>query len=381
MLWAKIRALWIPTSDQLIAKAQATLLERTLASADLEVELKDVPTGDGQTIHTVACSRKGSSQQVGKSATPVLLIHGYFLGSGCWSENLQQLSDDGRQVFAIDWPGWGRSSRPAFPIGQGVDAVETFFVDRIEAWRKSMGVSKMVLLGHSFGGYFAACYAMKHPQHVEALILASPVGMGDKTPGNRLSDPAKRAELPLWQRGIVRVLESMWHHHVTPQSVIRLGGPFGWRLARWYVTSRFRGPREANTMEVDSQALHQYMYHLAAQPACSEKVLSEVLEFGIWAKNPMAARLAEHLKSLGSQAPSVALLYGQKDWMDPASGVWLARQLGAKAAGGRNDVIQVEGAGHQLHLDHPRAFNLAVQRTLGKGPPEVEGMYSTLHAA
>lgn len=26
-------------------------------------------------------------------------------------------------------------------------------------------------------GYFAACYTMKYPQHVEKLILASPVGM------------------------------------------------------------------------------------------------------------------------------------------------------------------------------------------------------------
>ena len=33
---------------------------------------------------------------------------------------------------------------------------------------------RVVLLGHSFGGYFAACYAMKYPQRVESLILASP---------------------------------------------------------------------------------------------------------------------------------------------------------------------------------------------------------------
>lgn len=38
---------------------------------------------------------------------------------------------------------------------------EQFFVEGIEHWRRSVGLEKMVLLGHSFGGYFAACYTMK----------------------------------------------------------------------------------------------------------------------------------------------------------------------------------------------------------------------------
>jgi len=38
---------------------------------------------------------------------------------------------------------------------------EQFFVEGIENWRRSVGLEKMVLLGHSFGGYFAACYTMK----------------------------------------------------------------------------------------------------------------------------------------------------------------------------------------------------------------------------
>lgn len=38
---------------------------------------------------------------------------------------------------------------------------EAWFIDSFEAWRRSKNLSNFVLLGHSFGGYVAAKYALK----------------------------------------------------------------------------------------------------------------------------------------------------------------------------------------------------------------------------
>ncbi|XP_047741669.1 1-acylglycerol-3-phosphate O-acyltransferase ABHD5-like [Hyalella azteca] len=70
-------------------------------------------------------------------------------------------------VYAIDILGFGRSSRPKFDS----DAVkaEKQFITSIESWRKAMGLDKFILLGHSFGGFLAASYAIKYPERSVGL--------------------------------------------------------------------------------------------------------------------------------------------------------------------------------------------------------------------
>jgi proline iminopeptidase len=44
----------------------------------------------------------------------------------------------------------------------------------IERIRRILGDDKLILIGHSWGGFLASLYAAEFPQHVEALILISP---------------------------------------------------------------------------------------------------------------------------------------------------------------------------------------------------------------
>jgi proline iminopeptidase len=47
----------------------------------------------------------------------------------------------------------------------------------IERIRQILGEEKLILVGHSWGGFLASLYAAEFPQHVEALILVSPANM------------------------------------------------------------------------------------------------------------------------------------------------------------------------------------------------------------
>merc|ERR1711879_306560 len=108
-----------------------------------------------------------------------------------------------RRIFLLDWPGSGASpripwtveakdsffrkhpKRPCCPVHEGVVYIadedsgrrsayplpEKRFVAMIEEWRKYLGLSKMVVVGHSLGGYIAFNYAEAYPEFVEHLIL------------------------------------------------------------------------------------------------------------------------------------------------------------------------------------------------------------------
>lgn len=47
----------------------------------------------------------------------------------------------------------------------------------IERIRRILGEEKLILVGHSWGGFQAALYAAEFPEHVEALVLVSPATM------------------------------------------------------------------------------------------------------------------------------------------------------------------------------------------------------------
>ena len=68
------------------------------------------------------------------------------------------------------------AGRPAFNAKDRLSA-ENFFITALDKWREKMGLEKVVLMGHSMGGYLAATYALQHPERVQHLILVCPAGV------------------------------------------------------------------------------------------------------------------------------------------------------------------------------------------------------------
>jgi pimeloyl-ACP methyl ester carboxylesterase len=103
---------------------------------------------------------------------PLLMLHG-FMGSGtCWMPLMQQLKPQFRCV-SLDLLGFGASSKPAIRYDV---AQEVAFVRQVV---DALHLDPCYILGHSFGGWVAAAYALQYPQAVKGLLLAAPAGIRD----------------------------------------------------------------------------------------------------------------------------------------------------------------------------------------------------------
>eukprot|EP00047_Mylnosiga_fluctuans_P013065 m.29204 g.29204 ORF g.29204 m.29204 type:complete len:425 (+) comp4638_c0_seq1:87-1361(+) len=265
---------------------------------------------------------------------PLVLIHGFAGGIGIFVKNLDALAQK-YKVYAFDGLGWGKSSRPDFP--KDSDAAEALFVEAIEQWRAALNIDKMVLLGHSFGGYQAAAYALVHPQHVQHLILADPWGFPSK-PAVITRQP------PLWARAIIAVLRPF-----SPLALLRAFGSYAPS-----VLARIRpdlARKFSDTLE--NNLLYEYIYHLNAKPPSAELGFLHLVNVFRWARRPMIERIG----NLDSNVP-ITFIYGAHTWMDISVGE-LTRALRPDS---HVDVQIVPGAGHHVYVDQHDEFNRLVQQ-------------------
>jgi proline iminopeptidase len=100
---------------------------------------------------------------------PLLFLHG---GPGYNSYSFEAQAGralEGRlRMIYLDQRGSGRSERP----WSGAYSISAMVGD-IEALRKQLGVPKLALMGHSFGGALALEYAAAYPRHVDRMVLVS----------------------------------------------------------------------------------------------------------------------------------------------------------------------------------------------------------------
>ncbi|KEA07876.1 proline iminopeptidase-family hydrolase [Agrobacterium rhizogenes] len=108
----------------------------------------------------------------GSGAETVFCLNG---GPGLPCDYLREahscLVDRGYRVVAFDQLGTGASDRPTDPalwtIGRYVEETETV--------RKALGLGKVHMLGHSWGGWLAIDYALTYPENLQTLILEDTV--------------------------------------------------------------------------------------------------------------------------------------------------------------------------------------------------------------
>lgn len=101
----------------------------------------------------------------------IVMIHGFGANKDNWTRLAEYLTDD-FNVYAIDLPGHGDSSKP-LDIGYRLEDQAGYVARILEA----LSIGKAHVMGNSMGGAIAALYAANHPDRVKSAVLFDPAGI------------------------------------------------------------------------------------------------------------------------------------------------------------------------------------------------------------
>ncbi len=108
-----------------------------------------------------------SMQGKGKN---IIFIHGWQGSSKTWRYNLDYFAKKGYQVFALDLPGSGKSSKPK------INYSTKFFSEVIKKIIEKKEMEKVIFVCHSAGTFIGIDLALSLPGKIERLVLVGPPG-------------------------------------------------------------------------------------------------------------------------------------------------------------------------------------------------------------
>ena len=279
----------------------------------------------------------------------VLIVHG---GPGRpitepWA-GLNALTDKYRFHY-YDQRGCGRSTRPIDKFGSSNFYANMKLLDRtlgigaqladIERIRTILGGGKLVLVGHSFGGFLASLYAAEFPQHVKALMLVA---------------PADVLVFPQEGKGFFAEVEER-----LPQPMKSEYSDF---LKRYLDYANIFTKSEAELIALNSEFDRYYAVATRAQGVALPSA-GDAISGGGWVVHAMYVSMGrghDYRSALKRIDAPVIVIHGANDLQpEQASRGYVDAIPGARLA-------VLPSAGHFAFSDQPDAFSAAVGRFLGE---------------
>lgn len=116
----------------------------------------------------------------------IVLLHGKNFSGAYWKQTAEALLEAGYRVVMPDQIGFGKSSKPQwfqYSFQQLATNTKTLL--------DTLGIEKVVVLGHSMGGMVAVRFTLMFPETVSKLVLENPIGLEDykiKVPYQTIDD-------------------------------------------------------------------------------------------------------------------------------------------------------------------------------------------------
>lgn len=256
---------------------------------------------------------------VGEGDETILLVHGLASNAGFWRYNIQELADAGYRVIAVDLPGFGKSSKGAYPYDM------TFYAETLARFIDALGLDPLVYVGHSMGGQVGITLALERPELIDRLVLAAPAGVEafDQGEGAWLANA-------LTEEGITNATEASIRRNLA-LNVHRWNPTW-----EWMVEERARMAK-SDEMDAFSYAVLRSVHGMIAEPTTDR---------------------------LGDVAVPTLVVYGQYDGLIPNPYLHPGTPRGVFAPGVEAipdaDLVEIPDAGHLLMIERPEAFTGAV---------------------
>lgn len=103
------------------------------------------------------------------------MFHGYGGSHATYARTYKELIQNFR-IFSIDLPGMAFSSKKDINLTNFDDTLDFFAETLISLVKQINNNQKIVLVGHSLGGFLAAHLVARYPSYFKQLLLLSPAG-------------------------------------------------------------------------------------------------------------------------------------------------------------------------------------------------------------
>ncbi len=110
-----------------------------------------------------------------KKNNTVLFLHGWRSNSQLWFKVIDQLIKKNYELYFLDLPGFGQSGK----VIKSLNLDD--YADIVLGFLKKIGLTKITVIGHSFGGAVGIKLALKQPPIISKLVLVDSSGIRTQT--------------------------------------------------------------------------------------------------------------------------------------------------------------------------------------------------------
>jgi len=119
----------------------------------------------------------------GPGKAPIVFIHGWAGTGEDWRLLVERYVAQGEGVLVYDAAGFGQSQFESEAVARRADYSLTRYVEDLKAIIQAEKLERVRLVGHSWGGVVAMCFAARYPAQTESLVA---IGSAYFDPQNRL---------------------------------------------------------------------------------------------------------------------------------------------------------------------------------------------------